>query len=64
MTEFRDPARGTALRNAVRWLSDLGKHDAHAIEEACRLFDLSPADEDFLLRQFLVSDEGDSAPRD
>ncbi len=64
MTEFRDPARATALRNAVRWLSDLGKHDARAIEEACRLFDLSPADEDFLLRQFLISDDGDSAPRD
>ncbi len=50
MTEFRDPARSIALRSAVRWLSDLGRHDATAIEEACRRFDLSPADEEFLLQ--------------
>ena len=50
MIEFRDPARSSALRSAVRWLSDLGRHDAAAIEEACRRFDLSPADEEFLLQ--------------
>ncbi len=51
MNESRDPKRSSALRDAVRWLSDLGKHDAAAIEEACRRFDLSPADEEFLLRE-------------
>ncbi|MCC7410039.1 MAG: hypothetical protein IT495_00185 [Gammaproteobacteria bacterium] len=40
-----------ALRRAVAWLSDHGRHDATAIEEACRRFDLSPADEEFLLRE-------------
>lgn len=40
---------GEALRRAVAWLSDQRRHDAGAIEEAARRFDLSPADEDFLL---------------
>lgn len=43
--------RGEALRKALRWLSDTGRHDALAVEEACRRFDLSPLDEDFLLRE-------------
>ncbi len=41
--------KGESLRRALRWLSDQGRHDAAAIEEAARLFDLSPADEEFLL---------------
>jgi len=43
---------GEALRRAVRWLSDAGRHDAAAIEEAARRFDLTPAEEEFLLREF------------
>lgn len=43
---------GEALRRAIRWLSDERRHDASAIEEAARRFDLGPADEDFLLRHF------------
>jgi len=43
--------RGERLRRALRWLSDEGRHDAAAIEEACRRFDLSPVEEDFLLRE-------------
>jgi hypothetical protein len=39
------------LRHALRWLSDGGRHDAAAVEEACRRFDLSPLDEEFLLRE-------------
>ena len=39
------------LRDALRWLSEIGRHDPAAIEEACRRFDLSPVDEDFLLRE-------------
>ncbi|MGB5209631.1 MAG: hypothetical protein WBN31_08970 [Gammaproteobacteria bacterium] len=42
---------GERLRHALRWLSDQGRHDAVAIEEACRRFDLSPLDEEFLLRE-------------
>ena len=42
--------RGEGLRRAVRWLSDEGRHDPAAIEEASRRFDLSPLDEEFLLR--------------
>ena len=44
--------QGEALRRAIRWLSDERRHDATAIEEAARRFDLGPADEDFLLRHF------------
>ena len=44
-------SRSEALRRALRWLSDEGRHDLPAVEEACRRFDLSPADEEFLLSQ-------------
>jgi hypothetical protein len=43
---------GDALRRAVRWLAGQPRRDAAAIEQACRRFDLSPADEEFLLRYF------------
>jgi hypothetical protein len=43
------PPAGQSLRSALRWLSDTGRHDPAAIEEACRRFDLSPLDEEFLL---------------
>ena len=43
---------GECLRRALRWLSDEQRHDAAAIEEAARRFDLSPAEEDFLLEHF------------
>jgi len=42
---------GQALRDALRWLSSVGRHDAEAVEEACRRFDLSPLDEEFLLAE-------------
>lgn len=45
------PPAGQALRDALRWLSTEGRHDAVAIEEACRRFDLSPLDEEFLLAE-------------
>jgi hypothetical protein len=44
------PAR-QGLREALRWLSASGRHDNIAIEEACRRFDLSPLDEEFLLAE-------------
>lgn len=39
---------GQALRDAIRWLSEHGRHDTVALQEACRRFDLSPLDEAFL----------------
>ena len=40
---------GEALRRAIRWLSDERRHDAQAIDEAARRFDLTPVEEEFLL---------------
>lgn len=45
------PPQGQGLRQALRWLSEEGRHDAMAVEEACRRFDLSPLDEEFLLAE-------------
>ncbi len=44
--------KGEELRRAVRWIAEHGDHSPKALEEAARRFDLSPADEDFLLRYF------------
>lgn len=44
-------ARGESIRRALRWMSDEGRHDMAAVEEACRRFDLSPAEEEFLLSE-------------
>jgi hypothetical protein len=46
---------GESLKRAIRWLSDEGRHDTAAIEEAARRFDLSPVEEDFLLQHFRAS---------
>lgn len=54
MSEFHDSNRSTALRAAVKWLSEQRVHDAVAIETACRRFDLCPADEEFLLAHFRI----------
>ena len=43
---------GEALRRAVRWLGEQQRHDAAAIEEAARRFDLTPTEEEFLLAHF------------
>lgn len=45
------PPAGEGLRSALRWLSAEQRHDAAAIEEACRRFDLSPLDAEFLLAE-------------
>jgi hypothetical protein len=44
--------KGEALRRAVTWLAEQGVSTPHLIEEACQRFDLGPADEEFLLREF------------
>ena len=43
--------RGQGIRRAIRWMSDEGRHDLSAVEEAYRRFDLSPAEEEFLLSE-------------
>jgi hypothetical protein len=48
--------KGEPLRKAVRWLSEQRRYTADAIGEAARRFDLSPADEAFLLQHFLHAD--------
>jgi hypothetical protein len=40
------------LRRAVQWLAAQRSWDAKTIEEASLRFDLSPLDEEFLLRHF------------
>lgn len=42
---------GEALRRAVAWLNEQGEWSAQRVEEACQRFDVSPADEEFLLRE-------------
>jgi hypothetical protein len=44
--------RGDALRRAVAWLAEQETWTASHIEQACQRFDVSPEDEEFLLRQF------------
>jgi hypothetical protein len=53
---------GEALRRAVRWLAEQGRHDAAGIEEAARRFDLAPADEEFLLKHFRDQRSGSGNP--
>jgi hypothetical protein len=43
--------KGEPLRRAVRWLAEHGDWTAERIDEASVRFDLSPADEEFLLRE-------------
>jgi hypothetical protein len=40
-----------ALRRAVAWLAEQGPWTPELIDEAGRRFDLSPTDEEFLLRE-------------
>ncbi len=49
--------KGEPLRNAVRWLSEQRRYTASAIAEAARRFDLSPSEEQFLLRHFRDADK-------
>lgn len=43
---------GEDLRKAVKWIIEQGAFNAGYIEQASVRFDLSPADESFLLRHF------------
>ena len=44
--------RGEALRRAVAWLAEQVSWTPALIEQACQRFDVSPEDEEFLLREF------------
>ncbi|ATX79858.1 hypothetical protein Ga0123461_1444 [Mariprofundus aestuarium] len=48
--------KGDAMRLAIRWISEMHQYDVEAIEEACRRYDLSPIEEEFLLKYFLNAD--------
>jgi hypothetical protein len=50
------------LRRAVLWLAAQTSRDARLIEEASRHFDLSPIDEEFLLRHFRAAGQGGEEP--
>jgi hypothetical protein len=45
--------KGDSLRHAVAWLAEQGTWTPSLIEEACKRFDVSPADEEFLLRELV-----------
>ncbi|MES0371878.1 MAG: hypothetical protein ABUK11_06320 [Mariprofundaceae bacterium] len=47
---------GEALRNAVRWIARMHEYDLAAIEEACQRYDLTPVEEEFMLRHFVNAD--------
>ncbi len=42
--------KGEGLRKALRWLAEERKHSLASVEEAARRFNLSPIEEDFLIR--------------
>ena len=44
--------KGEDLRRALAWLAEQRGWTIALIEEACRRFDLSPLDEEFLISEF------------
>jgi hypothetical protein len=48
-----------ALRRAVAWLAQRGPWTPELVDEAARRFDLSPTDEEFLLREAARMGEGE-----
>jgi hypothetical protein len=52
MSDRSGPPHKERLCRAVRWISEQGECSLEIIERAARRFDLSPLDEDFLLRHF------------
>jgi hypothetical protein len=43
---------GELLRRAVLWINEQGQYTPKILEEACIRYNLSPNDEEFLLRTF------------
>jgi hypothetical protein len=50
--------KGEDLRRALAWLAEHRGWTLELIEEACQRFDLSPLDEEFLIREFRRPREG------
>ena len=44
--------QGDALRHAIAWLAQRETWTPQLIQEACRRFDLTPLDEEFLLAEY------------
>ena len=61
-----DPLKshGERLQQAVRWLDQQKRQDHSVVEEACRRFDLSPLDEEFLQRMWRERASSRRPPRD
>jgi len=51
---------GENLRRAIQWISEQAQHNTKVIESACIKFDLTPLEEEFLLRHFLDSGPDDT----
>jgi hypothetical protein len=49
--------KGENLRRAVQWMSDQHCHDKKTIEEAAKRFDLTPLEEEFLLKHCLQAND-------
>jgi len=45
--------KGEALRSAVRWISRMHDYNLKTLEEAAKRYDLSPVEEEFIVRHFL-----------
>ncbi len=48
---------GEELRKAIRWLAEQEEKTLEVVEEASRRFNLSPLDEEFLIRHFIREDK-------
>jgi hypothetical protein len=53
--------KGDALRHAVAWLAGQGEWTPSLVEQACQRFDVSPADEEFLLQELARRQAGPAA---
>jgi hypothetical protein len=58
MSTIYDDVKGEALRRAVKWISEQKSYTLEGVGEASQRFDLSPVDEEFLIREFVSKREG------
>jgi aerobic-type carbon monoxide dehydrogenase small subunit (CoxS/CutS family) len=54
--------KGEALRSAVRWISRMHDYSLKTIEEASQRYDLSPVEEEFIMRRFLYANLRKDSP--
>ncbi|HEY5601654.1 MAG TPA: hypothetical protein VIM41_00945 [Gammaproteobacteria bacterium] len=52
---------GENLRRAIQWIGEQAQHDAKTLEAASVKFDLTPLEEEFLVRHFQQPGPGNSA---